>query len=439
MDTFVSSKPQVAALIWGGIKMTILLASRVATYFDQVTYLIMNIGKVCPLYQQFGHLYPDCIGLQESLCDYYAIVLRMCAKIIQISRQSQTIAAQMLNSILNPFEAEFKPFQRELERSNDTIRLQLSLASKRAIQEEAKLASLERKESAFYRQKTLDFYKDTMNEQDKAQKWRRRQAERAMTKMRSTIRTNLYEAISNPVKVWKQAMKDRAPNTANWVEQDAEFCKWRTCTGTALLWCSGTMGTGKTVLISNIIAFLSRRDSRNKTCYFYCRSEQRETLQARNILGSLAYQALESFIAQASEDALDDLLSKSRELDAEDVSDFLIPYLHRSKRYYFIIDGIDECDIQDIRVLAREIAKLRRRSQNLSIICAGRPELEVELFRNHWPDFRISLTGEKTRLDISHYISYTLDQFLDRGELQIRDPSIIWRIIAELESKSCGM
>src|SRR5271168_1823741 len=56
VDTFVSSNPRIAALVWGGVKTAILAASNIASYFDKVTSMIMNIGKVCPTYQQFGQL-----------------------------------------------------------------------------------------------------------------------------------------------------------------------------------------------------------------------------------------------------------------------------------------------------------------------------------------------------------------------------------------------
>ncbi|CAG7983869.1 unnamed protein product [Penicillium nalgiovense] len=88
VDTFVSSNPIVAALIWGGVKTAILTASNVASYFDKVTSMIMRIGKFSPKYQQFGLLYPGSISLQRALCDFYAIVINLCVKIIEVSRRT---------------------------------------------------------------------------------------------------------------------------------------------------------------------------------------------------------------------------------------------------------------------------------------------------------------------------------------------------------------
>lgn len=78
VDTFVSSHPAIAALVWGGVKTTILVANNVTLFFDKVTNLIMTISKSSPTCQQLGELYPGCTGLQQALCDYYAIVVWLC-------------------------------------------------------------------------------------------------------------------------------------------------------------------------------------------------------------------------------------------------------------------------------------------------------------------------------------------------------------------------
>lgn len=88
VDTFVSSNPAIAALVWGGVKTAILTVSNVASYFDKVTSMIMGIGKSSPTYQLFGLLYPGCISLQRALCDYYAVIIDLCVKTIQVSRRT---------------------------------------------------------------------------------------------------------------------------------------------------------------------------------------------------------------------------------------------------------------------------------------------------------------------------------------------------------------
>lgn len=119
VDSFVSCNPAIAALVWGGVKTAILTASNVASYFDKVTSMIMGIGKTCPAYQLFGLLYPGCISLQRALCDYYAVIIDLCVKIIEVSRR--TTLKQTLSSILLPFDSEFKPLLDRLEEAKNEI------------------------------------------------------------------------------------------------------------------------------------------------------------------------------------------------------------------------------------------------------------------------------------------------------------------------------
>jgi Cdc6-like AAA superfamily ATPase len=437
VDTFVSSNPTIAALVWGGVKTAVLTASNIASYFDKVTSMIMNIGKVCPTYQQFGQLYPGCLDLQQALCEYYAIIIRLCMKIIEISRR--TAIAQMFSSILNPFETEFKAFHDDLGRAVEVVQSQISLASKQAAQETAKLLELESKENTSHRRLALKFHKDARNEHAEAHQWRIRRAKREAEKMRSAIRTNL--STINHVKPWKRAVQQRVPDTAEWFQHEHTFHDWRADKHVAILWCSGTMGMGKTVLVSNIVAHLHvARNQSDIISYYFCQPDLPESLRARNILGSLARQVLDIQIEHAKDDLLVSLHHNSQELDAADVIDFLIPHLEDDKTYYVIIDGIDDCERGDIQEISRLLSRLcGSRVMDLKVLCSGRPELEKELFRIHKPRYKLNLTERHTGPDIEQYIATTLDQCLEVDQLKLSDPTLVLTIAKALQEGSDGM
>jgi len=437
VDTFVSSNPTIAALVWGGVKTAVLTASNIASYFDKVTSMIMDIGQVCPTYQQFGQLYPACIGLQHALCEYYAVIIRLCIKIIEISRR--TAILQTLSSIFNPFEAEFKAFHDELDRTAKLVQSQISLASKQVAQETARLLELESKENVEHRWLALKFHKDARKEHDEAHQWRIRRAKREVEKMRSAIRTNL--SAINHVKPWKRAVQQRVPNTAEWFQHEHAFRDWRSDNHTAILWCSGTMGVGKTVLMSNMVAHLHMtRNQSDIISYYFCQPDLPESLRSRNILGSLARQILDNQIEHAKDDLLVGLHHNSQELDAADVIDFLIPYLEDDKTYYIILDGLDECGSGDIQDISRSLNRLcDSRTIDLKVLCSGRPELEKELFRIHQPRYKLKLTGRQTGPDIEQYITSTLDRCLEVDQLKLSDPTLVLTIANALQEGSDGM
>ncbi|KAH8591415.1 hypothetical protein B0O99DRAFT_744597 [Bisporella sp. PMI_857] len=223
VDTFVSSNPTIAALVWGGVKTAILTASNVASYFDKVTSIIMAIGKSSPTYQQFVQLYPGCVGLQRVLCDYYTVIVQLCVKIIEFSQR--TAITQTLSSIFIPFESEFKSYLDKLDQAAKDIQLQISLAPKQADQEAKRLLEHESQDSAAFRRLALNFHRETRKEHAEAHQWRINKTKREAAKLKSSIRDNLSTV--NYVKPWKQAMQQRVLATAEWLQQESLFHKWK--------------------------------------------------------------------------------------------------------------------------------------------------------------------------------------------------------------------
>ncbi|KAI9039617.1 putative TFIIIC transcription initiation factor complex subunits Tfc3 [Aspergillus affinis] len=437
VDTFVSSNPTIAALVWGGVKTAILTANNVASYFDKVTTMIMAIGKTCPTYQQFGPLYPGCVDLQRVLCDYYAIIIRLCTRVIEITRRpawTQTVA-----SIFSPFEFEFKPFLDDLEDTTKNIRLQILLESQKADRDSRIIQEHESQENAKFRPFSIDFYKRSMKHHAEEREWRMNMMKRDAAKLRSSIRDNL--STINHVKPWKQAFRQRIPDTAEWLLKETTFCEWRDSSQSAFLWCSGTMGVGKTVLASNVVAHLHASQEANQVIsYYFCRSDIEDSLSTRNILGSLARQMLDSQIERAEDGALRALLQQSENIDTPEVIEFLIKHLGRDKKKYIILDGLDECDSKVIREVAGAMAQLCKEFvSNVKILWAGRPDTERQFPTEIAPHFKILMAESKVKPDIDLCIDTALSRCLETNKLKLGDPRLILEISNTLRDKSNGM
>jgi NACHT domain. len=205
---------------------------------------------------------------------------------------------------------------------------------------------------------------------------------------------------------------------------------------TAILWCPGTMGVGKTVLMANVVTYLhSSRTSDDIISYYFCHADNAASLSARNILGSFARQILENYIAHAKYDDLIDTRKETRDLDADEVTDFLLPRLEVDKKYYLVLDGLDQCENSEIQKVARGINELcKKHIKSIKIICGGRPELEQQLFKAVRPDYKISV-----KPDMDTYITTTLSRRLEEGQLRLGDPKLILKISEGLQRGSNGM
>ena len=225
VDTFVSSNPHIAGLVWGGVKTAILTASNVASYFEKVTDLLMRIGRFCPVYDDFGSLYPGAIGLQAALCKFYVTVIRLCTKIILGSQRS--VWLQIVSPIANPFEVEFKSFAGQLEQDGHEVELQLVLASRQADFDTAKTSGIGSPTECFELEISFAISEGWENVSEVKQRiWREQQkSARRRQDKRTSIRENL-----SPVdyeKPWKQILRQRVSNTAEWFAADPQFQKWK--------------------------------------------------------------------------------------------------------------------------------------------------------------------------------------------------------------------
>ena len=91
VGTFVSSSPQIAALVWGGVRLSLLIVNNFTSYFDKLSNVFMQIGRTCPLFAEFGALYITSTRLQRVLCEYYAVVVKLCKSAVELSQKSGNV------------------------------------------------------------------------------------------------------------------------------------------------------------------------------------------------------------------------------------------------------------------------------------------------------------------------------------------------------------
>ncbi|KAF9775137.1 hypothetical protein IL306_006786, partial [Fusarium sp. DS 682] len=65
VDTFISSNPTIAALVWGSVKMTMMIMLNAASYYEAFAELFMNLGTICPRFEQYQALFPNSERLQS--------------------------------------------------------------------------------------------------------------------------------------------------------------------------------------------------------------------------------------------------------------------------------------------------------------------------------------------------------------------------------------
>ena len=374
----------------------------------------MRIGLTCPRYQDFGLLFPESIRLQSALCEYFVVIVHLCKQAVVFLKKP--FWSQLSSSILKPFDSEFGSFHRDLEDWASAIREELSLASNQAQQNEATEMS---KFRAFATRKLLD---TSTQDLGKTRAWKRKKAELLF-----------LNACSNydHEKSWKRARKQ---GNTTWICYDAKYKQWKNQKVSSTLWCTGILGSGKTVLSANVVEDLKITTSA-AIAYFFCRYDEVESLQTRTIIGSIARQIFDYI----KPDLVDEIaIMGSGTMDTDQILDYiqtlLPPNLHE---YFIIIDGLDECKEEESKLLLQCLKQLLMSKTAIRVYCSSRPDVSrwaPALLESQWNVFMSQINP-----DIEEYINDTLEQRLGSGNLSIGDPKIILTIRDALLENAHGM
>ena len=155
-------------------------------------------------------------------------------------------------ALLNPFESEFGPYERELERLAEEVRDEISLASSQVQGHEIQLQARERREARADRRVSKRFMKTNVKDQEDARNWRL-----AIDRQRSEIhRLRVLDALStyDHQRAYKQARRECVVGTSTWIYETLEFKSWMV-EPWETLWCHGRCEyiTGRATPYANVV------------------------------------------------------------------------------------------------------------------------------------------------------------------------------------------
>ena len=373
----------------------------------------MRIGLTCPRYQDFGLLYPGSTRLQKAVCEYFVVIVRLCKQAVVFLQKP--FWSQLSSSILKPFEPEFGRFQQDLENLAGAIREEASLASNQAQQDEA--AAMSR-----FRATAKKFSDTSTRDLVEARKWKRKKAELLFLNACS---------VYDHEKSWKQARKQ---GNTNWICHDEGYKQWKHEEASGTLWCTGILGSGKTVLSANVVEDLKITTSAI-VAYFFCRHDEAESLQTRTIVGSIARQIFDL----VKSDIIDTIAEmRPSTIDTDQITDYLEELLPSTLyKYFIIIDGLDECKEKEARLVLRFLTRLLKSRHVFRVYCSSRPDIVRWTHSLLEPKWNVSLS--QTSTDIEEYVEDTLEKHLESGSLSVGDPTIIFTIRDALLENAHGM
>lgn len=331
---------------------------------------------------------------------------------------------QIASALRKPFDDEFGSFKKDLDRLGTAVKEEVSLASKQQQSIDSIEGDRERKENSFFRASAAVFRRETASELGQARKWREGRVKSQF--LNSCSRYNVETTLN-------QARKKGA---STWIFKCEEYQQWRSSSSPSTLLCSGIVGAGKTVLCANVVEELTLNKPLGSSLgYFFCKSEEAASLEAREIIGSLARQLFEDLPTDAFNfkqmgPSIGDITPNTEQILSK--MELLLP---RHNQYIIILDGLDECEHEEARVLVQSIQSLLKSStQVFKLFWTDRSDFASRVSDQLRPDFQVHISPSNNGPEISKFIKLALEDALESDRLKLGDENIILEIQDALEA-----
>ncbi|KAH8890530.1 hypothetical protein GQ53DRAFT_867597 [Thozetella sp. PMI_491] len=343
----------IASGIWAAVKMSLQLATSYLTYFDKVTEILMRVGRMSHIKQDLN-----------AMCEYLIVVTNFCRGIVLFTKKARF--AQFISSV----SREFLDFEDQLATWSSFIQERCNyLATKSQLESSKVVSNTSRVLTSF----------------TGAQK---KEQERQTQKRVFALQRHLSPYQSDFEPAWR---RERRKGTATWIFTHRVYLLWCAKDTSDVLFISGSLGSGKTVLMANIFASivssstLVRSETVNISPKFLSDSVP-NTLWGENI---------------------DDLLNLA------------LPLLPLSS-YYIILDGLDDCSVQVVEEVAMILSKLMEKRTTRLCLSSRLGSKITGILEDSWPHaLNISLSAVDRYDEIRTFVETEIDRRCSRYQYPI--------------------
>ncbi|KLO80598.1 Uncharacterized protein LW93_2937 [Fusarium fujikuroi] len=427
IDTFVSSNPTIAALVWGSVKMTMTIMLNAASYYEAFVELCMELGKICPRFEQYQALFPASERLQDALCTFNASIIQCCQHVIAIPKSSRgwTSPLNPLNPLFwQSFQQAFESDLQKLRDDSKNVNKEIRLAADQSQHRNNELQRIENEQADQSRRSLSRFMSRTRHDFDRLQIVRSQESERESNqKLLDSLSTYDY------IKPLKQARQKRYPKSAEWIFDTDEFKSWATGTTPGLLWCFGKMGSGKSIICA-----------RSRVTFFFSRFDDSESMRTETILRALARQLVTiQDVSGSTKQALETIKSAPGDILLE-ISRLLTRLLSKKgPPSWVVLDGIDECQREERQILTKMLTSMLDAGVNARLLMTSRDHA-TSIFKDDYVNIeQISMNCSVAHDGMKQLVDQAVQRCLDAEELLVGDQTLINEIKNALTKHADGM
>ncbi|SPN98693.1 uncharacterized protein DNG_01737 [Cephalotrichum gorgonifer] len=393
------SQNMIACGVWATVRVCLEVVIGHLALFERLSRLWMTLGRLSTIYDDIVALYPAARDLQDLMCEYLIVVVELCKR-VTIFTSRRTIF-QLTSQLTSSVEGELRDFEASLKAWGVLIEQKVNFLRAKSQQESAgtlarianKLSSASgRIEKMHNAERRMELFRRLSRHQDQFElEWRRL----------------------------------RRKGTAAWIFEDENYLGWRRSAGSSHLCIHGTLGSGKSVLMANIVAVLHsehpcgdiKRGSEDISSsspmgfivasFFTPGGHRPGSIDDAVILGSLAFQ----LIRGCGESVMQSTLGTDSEIDAARFWSNINGYLPGEGQVFVILDGLEELQPE---VSGHVLETLRRASLscNRLHICASCQTSSPfkAMLREYGFDTSVSMTNNAKDKEIEEFIESEIER-----------------------------
>ncbi|KAF4445749.1 hypothetical protein F53441_10498 [Fusarium austroafricanum] len=435
IDVFVSSNPELAALIWGSI------LSNFTSYFESFVELLHGFGNIYSRFNEYQLLYETSARLKDSICRFNSAVIACCEQLVVVA--SRGMMVQAAKALTTSFQSEMRQYIDAIKAKADDVQRDIELAKAKSDHHEQKLQAKERAEASDNRSLVVASFSKHWNQLSRV----RRDVNKAAAARKQRRALDALSKYNRYIANLNSARNKRYLRTADWVFDAEAFKDWRALQELPVLHITGKIGSGKTVLSSRIIEHINDTKSESDAVsFFFCRFDDSDSLDCDTILRSLAYQLISSpSLAKIIESAgiYNDLDSAEDQSYSKDSLKKLFRHSSKLVRTWFIIlDGIDETTADQRQLLFEFLSEVVTHKETLGkvkLLLSCRETLNQDITTWFSDPPHVVAGSKQTSQDILIYAEDVLYQKLAKNELVLDDINLAGEILLSIAAKEQGM
>ncbi|THZ68945.1 hypothetical protein D6C85_07104 [Aureobasidium pullulans] len=335
------------------------------------------------------------------------------------------------------FSSEFEPLLSRISFCSDEVDQAIRLAEANLNNFERQFQSKERDAAERHRLGTI------LHRKEQARAEADRITQMQLERRRSQQASKLEQLCDHNHKIayWR-ARTQRHGSTGQWLTRTDQFVQWSVGDNSGVFWCTGKLGSGKTVITGYTVQEMSAKSSPDteKLAYFFCQHDNEASLQATTILKSIIKQCLDQDekLYDANTLAIDALLESPNDLDGLEA--FLSKLVSGLSRIVIILDGIDECSNKEMKTTLKSLRKLvLQKTSGLKLYLAGDERITDLVASSSNPIHGMNTGCLEARIDLQALVRQLVATKRQDEDLVIGDDHLHQEIVDVLCTASQGM